>query len=158
MATPHKVDQTIFATDPKRLGNCLSACVASALGLRLDDVPNFVEWGRVFGDVIPSMDAPKEECSGQAWWAMLMGFFAGRGVWPVVLSDLLDADRHEVVFVVGKSPRGVMHQVLYREGRLWHDPHPSRGGVDIDPDADLWVLRPVPGHDHTPTPSEEASR
>jgi hypothetical protein len=148
--TPAKVDQTIFATDPKRLGNCLAACVASALGLQLEQVPNFVEWGRVFGDVVDMHDP--EACSGQGWWAMLMGFFAGQGVWPVVLDDPNEAEPGEVVFVVGKSVRGVMHQVLYRDGQLWHDPHPSRAGIIApEPGADAWVLRPCSNHDHAPT-------
>lgn len=39
MTMPHKVDQTIFQTDSQRNGNCFAACVASALGKRLADVP-----------------------------------------------------------------------------------------------------------------------
>lgn len=157
-ATPTKVDQTIFATDPKRLGNCVAACVASALGLRLEQVPNFVEWGRALGDVVPSMQAAPEECSGQAWWAMMLGFFAGQGVWPITLDTIAAAEPGEVVFVSGKSPRGVMHQVLYRDGVLWHDPHPSRAGVVVAADADVWTLREVgPCHDHDPTPTEESA-
>jgi hypothetical protein len=81
-----------------------------------------------------------------------MGFFAGQGVWPVVLDDPNEAEPGEVVFVVGKSVRGVMHQVLYRDGQLWHDPHPSRAGIIApEPGADAWVLRPCSNHDHAPT-------
>jgi hypothetical protein len=29
----------------------------------------------------------------------------------------------------GKSPRGLYHAVIVKDGQLWHDPHPSRAGV-----------------------------
>lgn len=29
----------------------------------------------------------------------------------------------------GTSPRGMYHAVIVRDGKLWHDPHPSREGV-----------------------------
>jgi hypothetical protein len=32
-------------------------------------------------------------------------------------------------FAIGPSPRGVMHQVIYKDGKLFHDPHPSGGGI-----------------------------
>jgi hypothetical protein len=39
-----RVDQTILASDPKREGNCLSACVATFLGRPLEEVPHFAEY------------------------------------------------------------------------------------------------------------------
>jgi hypothetical protein len=148
--TPTKVDQTIFVTDhPKRLGNCVAACVASALGLRLEQVPHFIEFGIYYGD----KPDPKDTSSGSAWFAMMAGFFAGHGVWPVTVESVDHAEPGELVFVHGPSPRGVGHQVLYRDGRLWHDPHPSRDGLlSISTDGSLFVLRPLPevGFDHAP--------
>lgn len=82
---------------------------------------------------------------------MMLGFLAGRGLWVVELDEVTDAERGEPVLVAGKSPRGVMHQVVYRDGRLWHDPHPSRDGVlDVQ---EVLAVRPLPGpgFDHAPT-------
>ena len=142
---PLRVDQTIFMDDPKRKGNCVAACVATVLGIPLAQVPHFIEFGIAYGD---SEDV-QTVSSGNNWWAMMLGFLAGRGLWVVELDKVTDADRHEFVLVAGMSPRGVVHQVVYREGRLWHDPHPSRDGVlDV---REVLAVRPLPGFDHEPT-------
>lgn len=142
---PARVDQTILADDPKRKGNCVAACVATILGLSLSEVPHFIEFGIAYGD----SENVKEVSHGNNWWAMMLGFLAGRGLWVVELDKVTDADTHEFVLVAGMSPRGVVHQVVYREGRLWHDPHPSRAGVlDV---REVLAVRPLPGFDHEPT-------
>lgn len=124
------VDQTILASDPERRGNCLSACVATYLGVDLEQVPHFAEY------------LPDE---GDSWWHLFIGFMAGHGVWPVELDDPSDAEPSEVVFVCGPSERGVLHQVLYRDGGLWHDPHPSRAGLLAV--SEVIVFRRI-RHDH----------
>lgn len=144
------VDQTIFVTDPKRKGNCVAACVATVLGVPLAEVPHFIEFGIAYGD---SEDV-QEVSHGNNWWAMMLGFLAGRGLWVVELDKVTDAERGEPVLVAGMSPRGVVHQVVYRDGALWHDPHPSRDGVlDV---REVLAVRPLPGFDHMPTPTEGA--
>jgi len=135
------ITQTILATDPKREGNCLPACVATALDIPLEKVPHFIEFGIQIngeGDRI-------------AWWSIFLGFMAGHGLWPVHLETPEQAETGEVVFVMGMSPRGVCHQVLYRDGQLWHDPHPSKDGVTDVREVIVW--RPAE-HDHQPTPIE----
>lgn len=146
-----RVDQTILHDqDPKRPGNCFAACVATALGRPLSEVPHFVEWGQTFHN---GKQRDEEDPDRKYWLAMFWGYCAGAGVWPVDLEAVSDADPGEIVFTAGMSPRGIRHQVLYRDGRLWHDPHPSRDGLT---EADEWfVLRPSPGHDHEPTPPED---
>lgn len=147
-----RVTQTIVAGDP-RPGNCFAACVATALQRPLAQVPHFVEWGISLGDAAgPSSDDEHAASSGAAWWAMFLGYLFANGLHVVQLDDLHDAEPGELVFVHGLSPRGVTHQVLYLDGQLWHDPHPSRDGLlSITPSP--FVLRPVPagGHDHGPT-------
>lgn len=128
-----RVDQTLFVTTPGRQGNCLSACVASYLGLDLEDVPHFAEY------------PAGEFCEGDAWWHLYVGFMAGHGRELVELDDPTDARPGEVVFVCGPSERGVLHQVLYRDGTLWHDPHPSRAGLLGVTEVIAW--RPTQ-HDH----------
>ena len=127
------VDQTILASDPKRQGNCLPACVATYLGRPLDEVPHFVEMHT-------------EEVH---WWGLFMGYMYGHGLQAVALESPNDGNPGELIFVMGMSARGVCHQVLYRDGTLAHDPHPSRDGVlDI---REVLAFRPI-RHDHAPTP------
>jgi hypothetical protein len=137
---PQRVDQTILLGDTKRLGNCVSACVASYLGLDLEDVPHFVEHDP---DVTVDGSTPIT-----TWWWLLVGFMAAHGLWPVDLDDVDQAEPGEIVFVGGRSERGVLHQVLYRDGELWHDPHPSRAGVQTVTEVLAWRPR---RHDHNPT-------
>lgn len=139
-----RVDQTILASDPKRKGNCVAACIASLLDVPLDQVPHFVEYGIHYGD-----DDVDKVSNGNAWWAMMLGYLAARGYWPVELEKVTDAEPGEFLLVAGMSTRGALHQVIYRDGQLWHDPHPSRDGVlDVQ---EVLALRSLPGFDHTPT-------
>lgn len=126
-------DQTILHDDPARQGNCLSAAVASFLHVDLEEVPHFAEY------------APDDK---DAWWHFLLGFMAGHGYWCYDLPSVHEAEPGEWLFVMGPSPRGVMHQVIYRDGELFHDPHPSRAGVTEVKEVLVW--RPV-RHDHTPS-------
>jgi hypothetical protein len=128
-----KVMQTIWVSDPNREGNCLAACVATYLELPLEKVPHFAEYYPYDKD---------------AWWHFLLGFMAGHGLWAYDIHDVETAQPDEVVFVAGMSERGVMHQVLYKNGVLWHDPHPSQAGIlDVRE-----VIKFLPAtHDHTPT-------
>lgn len=139
-----RVDQTILASDPKRKGNCVSACIASLVNEPIDRVPHFVEFGIHWGD-----GEDDKVSNGNAWWAMMLGYLAGKGYWVTELDGLGDADPDEFLLVAGMSPRGVLHQVIYREGVLWHDPHPSRDGItDV---REVLAVRPLDGFDHTPT-------
>lgn len=146
-----KVDQTILHDqDLKRPGNCFAACVATALNRHLVEVPHFAEWGQWFhnGNLRDETDEDRKY-----WLAMFWGYAAGAGVWPVDLECIEDAKPDEIVFTAGMSPRGIRHQVLYRNGVLWHDPHPSHDGLV---EADEWfVLRPSHDHDHKPTGTED---
>lgn len=140
------IDQTILASDPKRKGNCLPACVATFLDLPLERVPHFIECGIAWNE--------GREDDTVGWWAMFLGFMAGHGWWPVEL-DSIDSAPGEVIFVMGMSNRGVQHQVLYRDGVLWFDPHPSRDGVtDI---REVLTFRPA-AFDHAPTATENSER
>ena len=144
---PRKVDQTILHGDPKRPGNCYAACVATVLGVPLAEVPHIVELGMQLNGTDDKV----------AWWALTVGFMAARGYWPVQLDSLADAEPGELVLVGGPSPRGVSHQTIYRDGELWHDPHPSRAGLVSIYTDDLIVWRTVGDFDHQPTAVGDAS-
>lgn len=96
-------------------GNCMQAAVASLLGLSLEAVPNFAEEG---------------------WWTAIFAFMAARGLHLQDLNNTGGAryDHQAGLYLAfGPSPRGVSHVVVMRDGRMIHDPHPSRAGLlDIE--------------------------
>lgn len=103
------VDQTQFY-DPEKgtRGNCQQAATASLLGLELHEVPNFME------------EPP-------GFWQSFWEFLASRGLESIELSGPRHFDVYHLAY--GPSPRGVSHAVVYRAGKLAHDPHFSRAGI-----------------------------
>jgi hypothetical protein len=108
------VDQTKFYEKGVSYGNCMQACVASYLELPLESVPDFsLDWEHFWSSVYSWMDSEGLRI---------------RLVTPWKLRD------HEYYLVQGVSPRStedetVYHMVIYLDGKLIHDPHPSRLGV-----------------------------
>jgi hypothetical protein len=107
------VTQTIFHNDLEgRVGNCLQAVIASVTEKSLEEVPHFAAM------------------ADDVWFDNTCNFLNEHGF------NIYDCEIEEVphvkenyVLVVGKSPRGVSHVVIYQNGQLVHDPHPSRAGI-----------------------------
>lgn len=104
------VDQTQFAGQGVG-GDCVRASVASILELPIEQVPHFLEiapepsqWGFAFEDWMNER--------GLAVW-LKHGHTPFEGYY----------------LASGPSPRGVSHMVVYLNGDLAHDPHPSRAGI-----------------------------
>jgi hypothetical protein len=98
-------------------GDCLRACVATVLGLPLEDVPHFVQY----------IEHPAGTDRSLWWWAMY-GFCRWYG-WAVGYNDdPLDPPKGWAL-ADGKSPRGHMHVVVAYDGEVVFDPHPSRAGL-----------------------------
>ena len=134
------VHQTILA-DPTRNdghdangqpGNCYQAAIASALDLRLDDVPHFATF----------CDDWVER--SQDWFAsrgLIRSFYHGPALdalsWPLHVEPGTDFWGHRVDRIVaalgaGPSPRGPFRHVVVldpKTGAMIHDPHPSGAGV-----------------------------
>lgn len=104
------VDQTSFHVEGVSNGNCTEAAVATLLGLRLDEVPEF----------------PRENPA--VHWDAIDAFFASRGLELVSMApdDTLFGGLH---LASGLSARGVHHMVVMQNGAVVHDPHPSRAGL-----------------------------
>lgn len=105
------VMQTKLIGNELHLGNCLAACVASILEWPLWAVPAFEDARR--GLHMNHLLAD---------WLELIG------------RELDWRDGHQFVpgefyIASGKSPRDVYHAVVYRDGVLVHDPHPSGAGI-----------------------------
>lgn len=112
------VDQTkFFDKEAGTHGNCQQAAIASLLELPLEDVPDFMH--------------PNGEYEPSGFWERFFAFCRSRGYEPYERFY----DRGEPTFrgyylAYGTSPRGVEHAVVYHDGKLAHDPHPSRGGIE----------------------------
>lgn len=103
----------LYAPDAIHNGNCFAACLASMLDLPLWMVPPFE-------DMFSRSDW---FARSQEWLSRMFGL------------ELRRTDGHDVAalpeyyIASGLSARGVRHSVIYREGVLAHDPHPSSAGI-----------------------------
>lgn len=116
------VDQQVLHDPTKGLfGDCLSAVIASLLNLSVDDVPNFAQ--------ITKND-PYD------FWEEVQKFCHSKGYVYMASSKenlMISYSEHGDVYhaISGPSPRGVgvNHVVVGKNGRIVHDPHPSRAGL-----------------------------
>lgn len=117
---PRKVMQTEFGVD----GNCQSACIATITGIPLDAIPNFTKLGKT--------DLQRRQAMCEWLWAH------GWGIVTFVASDT-EIRRWYPGFVIagGESARGIYHGVVYKDGELWHDPHPDGTGLTKVEDCDI---------------------
>lgn len=118
------VTQTLFG-DKK--GNCFAACIASLLELELGTVPNFC------------VDHHSR------WWDVLNDWLEPRGFVAIMLrSAEMELYRSAFVIASGQGPRGCMHSVIYRNGVMVHDPHPSCAGLlDVEDVIVLIAIDPM---------------
>lgn len=116
------VDQTQYAGEGAG-GNCVQASLASILELSLSAVPHFLE----------TADRPEE------WELAFMDWLEERGIGYIRREGEWVFDGYYLAS--GPSPRGVSHMVVYHDGKLAHDPHPSRAGIQSV--TRTWVLCPL---------------
>lgn len=108
------VKQTkLYTPDGIHNGNCYAACIASLLDLPLWMVP------------------PWEDMFGRGAWYIrteewLLRIFRLK---IVKTKGHQVEDMPEFYIANGLSPRDVYHSVIYSNGKLVHDPHPSDAGV-----------------------------
>lgn len=107
------VTQDIFVNDPEgRIGNCFQAAIASIVEKPLNEVPHFAA------------------IEDDTWWEQTLEFLSNNGYSVYDCSpEELPHVKDSLVLVVGKSERGVNHSVIFKNGKLLHDPHPSRSGI-----------------------------
>jgi len=106
------IDQTIL--DPEK-GDCVPACVASVLEIPISEVPHVCllyedEWVRHLNDFL------------RQYGVYLVSM-------PANLLEEVAVPLFGYHLMGGPSVRGVKHCVVGKDGRLVHDPHPSRAGL-----------------------------
>lgn len=122
-------------------GNCTEACVASILNIPLEEVPDFHsnDYASNTGDNLSVHDY-WERLSVHDYWERFENFL---GSHDVTVDFMLSVNVHtglrehtgpreidnRIYLACGPGSRGVSHMVIYRNGSLFHDPHPSREGL-----------------------------
>lgn len=118
-----KVFQTKFHGENSR-GNCLAACLASVFDLSISDLPEF------------------EMMERDEWIHVMLTWLEDRGYDLDVFRTNPGGELAKGTYymAIGKSPRGIDHCVVYRDGFMVHDPHPQGGGlVKVD---SYWTFIP----------------
>lgn len=97
-------------------GNCIVACYANVLLLNIKDCPAFEE---LF------------DCKPNGFWFECINlWFREIGYELKICQEEEEIpDNIEYYFAYGPTLRGVMHQVIYKSGKLFFDPHPSNAGI-----------------------------
>ena len=89
------------------VGDCFRACICSILEISDEGMPNFAE---------------------DETWTTLREWLNGNKL-DIYYYDFPKDITNEYYMAVGVSPRGVLHSVVYKDGKLAHDPHPDGGGI-----------------------------
>lgn len=116
MIEPKKLIQTRLhrGMKPEERGNCYPAVIACIMGL--DSAEDAIQI--------------QEQYEHEVWYGILTQWVAMRGyVFYLLLGHQYDDSFY---FVSGPSKRGVNHICIYKNGKLWHDPHPSGDGILIE--------------------------
>lgn len=120
--------QTKFTSPDQSVhGNCLAACLASLLELPLEQVPALEDAGeRWFNVMYEFLQAHGCDYRGTKY----TGPSSNRFWWEFLLERNIGIDGYFIVG--GKSPRAWVvrgHAVIYKDGVMVHDPHPSGAGL-----------------------------
>lgn len=119
------VDQG-YLHDPEQgtLGDCFRACLASVLEVPISAVPHFAllgsRWHRVLDGYLAGLSREIEWAKG----------VPPNGIWAIATVQ---------------SPRSsdVKHSVIWKDGEIVHDPHPSRAGGE-GPDGYFYLVPDLP--------------
>lgn len=102
-------------------GDCQRAVLASLLDLPISEVPHFAQ----------------DQADGKSeFWPAVSDFCRGKGfVFAMFHGEFHWSEDAVYHGISGPSPRGngVYHTVVGCNGKIFHDPHPSRAGLDGDP-------------------------
>lgn len=102
---PHKIYQTRFG----KKDDCLRACLATMLMLKIEDIPEL-------SDI-------------DTWVVELNKWLVTKEIYAVVYWAKWKPPKEAFVIACGKSPREISHCVIMKNGEVVHDPHPECGGL-----------------------------
>lgn len=100
---------------PTMVGDCWRAAIACILEQDVEQVPHFVQM---------------DEDGIADWWDASSEWLNERG-YELLPQFFNNFKEDEFYLVTGKSPRGDFdHVVVYQNGKMVHDPHPSGDGIE----------------------------
>ena len=104
-------------TKPEQMGNCFPTVIACLMGKKsAEDVIQIQEYYKGVED---------EEDNN--WVDVLTKWLNEKGYqWYSLTGHLYD---NSYYLVTGKTERGTVHVCIYKNGKLYHDPHPSGKGL-----------------------------
>jgi hypothetical protein len=123
-------------------GNCFQVCLACILGEPLSEVPHFYNTDEPLEQQHANIRNWLRE-RGWLWFCFEWRWFAEE-----IKAERPPLPPAGLVVVSGKSPRGdwahaVVGRVTAVGWELVHDPHPSKAGIDGDPEF-IQIVAPVP--------------
>lgn len=110
-------------------GNCTEAALASVFNIPLEQMPTFH----------PGRDERNDPSAAKEFWDNFEDWLLGKGY----IAIMKDGNYcPECVYLAsGPSSRGCSHMVVYQDGQMIHDPHPSGEGIlEVE---QVWLLVPV---------------
>lgn len=113
-----KLIQTRLHTSMKKeeRGNCFPTVIACIMDMNSPE------------DVIQIQEYYKEEREDDNWVVILTQWLTDKGYeWGSLNGHQSDGSYY---LVTGKTKRGVVHICIYKDGKLYHDPHPSGKGLE----------------------------
>lgn len=125
-ALPKMVKQTVTG----EMGNCMSACLASVFGLKIQDVPNFHETAKTADD----------------WWKQVRDWLSKKGFGLISINydiSLFERLGPSLLIVSGMSQRGMRHATVWHKGKMINDPHPDNTGIEPDTIDIIFPLIPA---------------
>lgn len=125
--------QTSFGNgaDGSTPGNCFQTAVASLLSLPLEDVPHFTAGEDWWGEFCSWV---KMRNLSLTWFDEQFETQDIRNEW-LTFSPLHLVPLDKILIASGISSRNLRHCVLWEDGKLLHDPHPSHDGLVNSPDS-----------------------
>lgn len=118
-------------------GNCLAACVASLLDLPITEVPNvevffhLSKYDSFYLDVLEKFLTSKgyeitTDDRFKCFHPELADMRFANEEW---LADSTYNLRDKYYLISGQSPRGLSHITIWQNGKMIHDPHPTKEGL-----------------------------
>lgn len=113
-------------------GNCYAAAIASIMELPITEVPNvetlFEIDGSFWAEVMHTfLNSKGWDLATNNWFKV---FHDGRyGIEEGKRSEMMEYCQNKFYLVSGNTVRNIRHICIYQNGRLVHDPHPSKEGL-----------------------------
>lgn len=137
----HKQSHTIDNIPGK--GSCYPTVLACLLKLPLDQVPhfnllyfNFEEFNlakKVYDKIHGEGHYLVEQYMDRFYdlnTEVITTWLASKGCYTKLISqDWFETNKDKPYMAIGMSPRDVLHVVIYMNGEMIHDPHPSNSGI-----------------------------